>query len=141
MQNPSTVTPDIVDIAANAGSFTQLVAAVTAAGLVDTLKSEGPFTVFAPNDEAFDKLPEGTVAALLQDTDKLTSILTYHVVPGRVTSEDVVNLDSAETANGQSLSIRFEDGKVWIDDAEVISADIEASNGVIHVIDSVVLPN
>jgi uncharacterized surface protein with fasciclin (FAS1) repeats len=132
---------DIVDIAIGAGSFTTLVAAVQTAGLVDTLKGEGPFTVFAPTDEAFAKLPEGTIEALLQDKEKLTAILTYHVVAGRVTSSDVVKLDSARTVNGQSLTIRVEDGNVWVDNATVISADIEASNGIIHVIDTVVLPN
>lgn len=131
---------DIVDVAVGAGSFETLVAAVQAAGLVDTLKGEGPFTVFAPTDEAFAKLPAGTVEALLQDKEKLTAILTYHVVPGRVMAKDVVNLDSAQTVNGQSLTIMAKDGKVWIDNATVISADIEASNGVIHVIDTVVLP-
>lgn len=132
---------DIVDIAAGAGTFNTLVAAVQAADLVDTLKGDGPFTVFAPTDEAFAKLPAGTVQALLQDKEKLTAILTYHVVPGRVSSSDVVNLDSAQTVNGQSLSIKVKDGKVWIDNATVITADIEASNGIIHVIDTVVLPD
>jgi len=132
---------DIVDVAVEAGSFNTLVAAVQAAGLVDTLKSEGPFTVFAPTDEAFAKLPAGTVEALLQDKEKLTAILLYHVVPGRVTAADVVKLTSAATVNGQSVKIMVKDGTVWIDDAEVVTADIEASNGIIHVIDTVILPN
>lgn len=132
---------DIVDVAIEAGSFTTLVAAVQAAGLVDTLKSEGPFTVFAPTDEAFAKLPAGTLEALLQDKEKLTAILLYHVVPGRVTAADVVKLTSAATVNGQSVKIMVKDGTVWIDDAEVVTADVEASNGIIHVIDTVILPN
>ena len=131
---------DIVDVAVEAGSFSTLVAAVQAAGLVDTLKSDGPFTVFAPTDEAFAKLPAGTVEALLQDKEKLTAILLYHVVPGRVSAADVVKLTSAATVNGQSVKIMVKDGKVWIDNAEVITADIEASNGIIHVIDTVILP-
>ena len=132
---------DIVDVAVEAGSFNTLVAAVQAAGLVDTLKSEGPFTVFAPTDEAFAKLPAGTVEALLQDKEKLTAILLYHVVPGRVAAADVVKLTSAATVNGQSVKIMVKDGTVWIDDAEVVTADVEASNGIIHVIDTVILPN
>ena len=131
---------DIVDTAVGAGSFTTLVNAVKAAGLVDTLKSEGPFTVFAPTDAAFAKLPAGTVEALLQDKEKLTAILTYHVVPGKVMAKDVVGLSSAKTANGQALTIRTEQGAVMIDNATVVKADIPCSNGVIHVIDTVVLP-
>jgi len=132
---------DIVEVAVAAGSFNTLVAAVQAAGLVDTLKSDGPFTVFAPTNEAFAKLPAGTVEALLQDKEKLTAILLYHVVPGRVAAADVVKLSSAKTVNGQSVKIMVKDGKVWIDNAEVITADVEASNGIIHVIDTVILPN
>ena len=133
---------DIVEIAASAGSFNTLVAAVKAAGLVDTLKGDGPFTVFAPTDEAFVKLPGGTVENLLkpENKDKLTAVLTYHVVPGRVTAGEVVNLTSAKTVNGRALRIDTKDGKVMVDNARVTAADIMASNGVIHVIDSVVLP-
>ncbi len=131
---------DIVDTAASAGSFTTLVTAVKAAGLVETLKGEGPFTVFAPTDAAFAKLPAGTVEALLQDKEKLTAILTYHVVPGKVMAADVVNITSAKTANGQALRINAENGAVMIDNAKVVQADIQCSNGVIHVIDTVVLP-
>jgi uncharacterized surface protein with fasciclin (FAS1) repeats len=131
---------DIVDVAVSAGSFNTLVAAVQAAGLEDTLRGEGPFTVFAPTDDAFAKLPDGTVEALLADPEKLASILTYHVVAGRVMAADVVGIESAKTVNGQSLKVMVKDGEVWIDNAKVIKTDIEASNGVIHVIDTVVLP-
>ncbi len=131
---------DIVDVAVAAGSFNTLAAALQAAGLVETLKGTGPFTVFAPTDEAFAKLPEGTVEALLKDKEKLTAILTYHVVAGRVTSGQVVKMDAAQTVNGKSVTIRVKDGKVMIDDATVIKADVEATNGVIHVIDRVILP-
>lgn len=132
---------DIVDTAVGAGSFETLVAAVQAAGLVETLKSDGPFTVFAPTDEAFAALPEGTVEELLkpENIDQLTAILTYHVVPGKVMSKDVVKLSSAKTVQGQSVSINASEG-VKIDDANVVKADIETSNGVIHVIDAVILP-
>jgi uncharacterized surface protein with fasciclin (FAS1) repeats len=134
---------DIVEVAASAGSFKTLVAAVQAAGLVDALKGQGPLTVFAPTDEAFNKLPAGTVENLLkpENKDKLIAVLTYHVVPGRVTASEVVNLDSAKTINGGSLKISAREGKVMVDDAHVTATDIMASNGVIHVIDSVVLPN
>jgi uncharacterized surface protein with fasciclin (FAS1) repeats len=131
---------DIVDTAVGAGSFNTLVTAVKAAGLVDTLKGEGPFTVFAPTDEAFAKLPEGTVEALLKDKEKLTAILTYHVVPGKVMAKDVAGLSSAKTANGQVLSIKSENGEVMVDNAKVVKVDIPCSNGVIHVIDTVVIP-
>ena len=131
---------DIVDIAAGAGTFNTLVAAIQAAGLVDTLKGEGPFTVFAPTDEAFAALPEGTVEALLADIPTLTAILTYHVVPGAVLSTDLTDGMMAETVNGQSVTISLADG-VQVNGANVITADIEASNGVIHVIDAVILPN
>jgi uncharacterized surface protein with fasciclin (FAS1) repeats len=130
---------DIVDTAVNAGSFKTLATALKAAGLVETLKGKGPFTVFAPTDEAFAKLPPGTVEALLQDKDKLTAILTYHVVPGNVKAADVVNLKSAKTVQGQSVAIDATDG-VKINDAKVVKADIDCSNGVIHVIDTVLLP-
>ncbi|ATX67563.1 fasciclin domain-containing protein [Roseinatronobacter bogoriensis] len=130
---------DIVDIAAGNEAFSTLVAAVTAAGLVDTLKGEGPFTVFAPTDEAFAALPEGTVEGLLEDIPALTAILTYHVVPGTVMSGDLEDGMMAETVNGASVTIGVGE-TVTVDGATVIQADIEASNGVIHVIDSVILP-
>ena len=134
---------DIVDTAVEAGQFQTLAAALTAAGLVDTLKGDGPFTVFAPTDEAFAKLPEGTVETLLQpeNRDQLIAVLTYHVVPGAVAAEDVVTLDSATTVNGEDVTIAVEDGSVRIDNATVVAADIEASNGIIHVIDTVILPS
>lgn len=130
---------DIVDTAVAAGSFTTLVQAVQAAGLVETLKGEGPYTVFAPTDEAFAKLPDGTVDALLADQEKLTAVLTYHVVAGKVMAADVSGLTSATTVQGSDLSIKTDDG-VMINDAAVVQADIEASNGVIHVIDTVLMP-
>jgi len=131
---------DIVDTAVSAGSFTTLVQAVQAAGLVDTLKGPGPFTVFAPTDETFAKLPAGTVEGLLGDTDRLTTVLTYHVVPGRVMAADVAGLTSATTVQGQTLRIDTAAGGVKINDASVVQADIAADNGVIHAIDSVLLP-
>jgi transforming growth factor-beta-induced protein len=131
---------DIVDIAVADGRFTTLVTAVTAAGLVDTLKSEGPFTVFAPTDDAFAALPAGTIEALLNDLPLLTDILLYHVVSGAVLAADVVTLDAATTVLGEDVTITVSDGNVFINDAQVIIADIEASNGVIHVIDAVLLP-
>jgi len=132
---------DIVDTAAAAGSFETLLAAATAAGLVDTLKSDGPFTVFAPTDEAFAALPEGTVESLLLEENKeqLVAILTYHVVAGKVMSTDLVDDMKAATVQGSEITIDLDDG-VMINDATVVSADIETSNGVIHVIDSVILP-
>lgn len=132
---------DIVDTAVEAGNFSTLVTAVEAAGLVETLKGDGPFTVFAPTDEAFAKIPEDQLNALLADKEKLTAVLTYHVVPGKVMAADVVNLDSAATVQGQSVAIKVKDGKVYVDNAMVAAADIETSNGVIHVIDTVILPN
>jgi uncharacterized surface protein with fasciclin (FAS1) repeats len=133
---------DIVDTAVGAGSFNTLVAAVKAADLVETLKGEGPFTVFAPTDDAFAKLPAGTLDDLLKPENKakLQAILTYHVVPGKVMAADVVKLDSAKTVNGQTLTIKVESGTVMVDNAKVVKTDISASNGVIHVIDTVVLP-
>lgn len=131
---------NIVQTAIGAGQFKTLVAAVKAAGLVETLSGPGPFTVFAPTDEAFAKLPKGTVEALLQDKDKLTAILTYHVVSGKVLAADVMKLTSAMTVQGQEVSIMIKDGKVMVDNAQVITTDIICSNGVIHVIDSVILP-
>ncbi len=130
---------DIVDTAVGAGSFKTLVAAVQAADLVATLKGKGPFTVFAPTDTAFEKLPAGTVAALLADQPKLTSVLTYHVVPGLVMAADVAKIKSAATVQGQSVSIDTTNG-VHVDGATVTQADIVADNGVIHVIDAVLLP-
>jgi len=137
---PEMMEKDIVDIAAEDGRFTTLVAAVQAAGLVDALKGEGPLTVFAPTDDAFAALPEGTVEALLADIPALTDILLYHVVEGKVMAADVVELSQAQTLQGQYLDIAVEDGKVMLDGAQVILTDIEASNGVIHVIDAVLLP-
>lgn len=130
---------DIVDTAIEAGSFTTLVAAVEAAGLVETLKGDGPFTVFAPTDEAFAALPEGTVEALLADPEALAAILTYHVVPDKVMSTDLSNNMMATTVNGADVTITTEGG-VMVDGANVVTPDIEASNGVIHVIDAVILP-
>lgn len=130
----------IVDIAVENGNFKTLTTALTEAGLVETLSGEGPFTVFAPTDEAFAKLPAGTVESLLKDKEKLTSILTYHVVPGKVMAADVVKLTSATTVQGQDVTVKVEGGKVMINDAQVVTTDIEASNGVIHVIDTVILP-
>jgi uncharacterized surface protein with fasciclin (FAS1) repeats len=133
---------DIVDTAVAAGDFQTLVAAVQAAGLVETLQGEGPFTVFAPTDEAFANLPEGTVEALLleENRDQLIAILTYHVVPGKVMAADVVGLQSATTVEGSDLTIEVDDGTVRIDQATVVMADIDTSNGVIHVIDTVLIP-
>jgi transforming growth factor-beta-induced protein len=133
---------DIVDTAVGAGSFKTLVAAVQAAGLVETLKGEGPFTVFAPTDEAFAKLPEGTVETLLkpENKDQLVAVLTYHVVPGKVMAADVVKLTEAATVQGSKVKVKVVDGSVMIDAAKVVKADIETSNGVIHVIDAVILP-
>jgi uncharacterized surface protein with fasciclin (FAS1) repeats len=131
---------NIVDVAISAGSFNTLVQAVKAAGLVETLSGEGPFTVFAPADEAFAEIPAADLEALLADKQALTSVLTYHVVPGRVYAEDVVNLSSAVTANGQALDLTVKDGKVLVDGATVIRTDIEATNGLIHVIDRVIFP-
>ena len=130
---------DIVQTAVDAGNFTILIAAVQKAGLVEVLQGDGPFTVFAPTDEAFAKLPEGTVEQLLQDKEALTSILTYHVVPGRVLAADVVNLETAKTVQGQSIVVDASSG-VKVDGANVIATDIIASNGVIHVIDTVIIP-
>ncbi len=132
---------NIVQTAVNAEQFTTLIAAVKAAGLVEVLSGEGPFTVFAPTDDAFAALPEGTVEALLKDKEKLTAILTYHVVAGSVMAQDVVQLDKAETLQGQNVSIKTKDGTVMIDGARVVKADIAASNGVIHVIDKVIMPD
>ncbi len=132
--------PNLVDTAIAAGSFKTLVAAVQAAGLADTLATGGPFTVFAPTDEAFAKLPAGTVEALLQDPEALRGILLYHVVPGKVYASQVVNLSSATTAQGSDVSIQVNGNGVMVDNAHVIKTDIETSNGLIHVIDTVILP-
>jgi uncharacterized surface protein with fasciclin (FAS1) repeats len=134
---------DIVDVAVSAGQFNTLAAALDAADLVGTLKGEGPFTVFAPTDEAFAKLPAGTVEMLLEpeNKDQLIAVLTYHVVPGSVMAADVVKLSGATTVNGADVAIAVVDGSVRIDNATVVKTDIGASNGVIHVIDTVILPN
>jgi uncharacterized surface protein with fasciclin (FAS1) repeats len=133
---------DIVDTAVAAGSFQTLAKALDAAGLVDTLKGKGPFTVFAPTDEAFAKLPAGVLEDLLkpENKDKLVAILTYHVVPGEVLASQVTKLKSAKTVNGQALTITTDGGAVMVDSAKVVRTDILCSNGVIHVIDSVMLP-
>ena len=131
---------DIVTIAVEAGSFTTLAAALEAADLVGVLQGEGPFTVFAPTDEAFAKLPEGTIEALLADKEKLTQILTYHVVSGAVTSDAVVKLSEAKTVAGIMAPIEVKWGDVYVGGAKVVTADIQASNGVIHIIDTVMLP-
>lgn len=135
-------TPDVVDTAVAAGQFNTLVAAVKAAGLVETLKGDGPFTVFAPTDAAFKKLPAETLQALLKPENKakLTSILTYHVVAGNVLAADVVKLSKAKTVNGKEVTVKVTDGGVMIDGAKVLKTDIKCGNGVIHVIDSVILP-
>src|SRR4051794_20498903 len=140
--NDKTPMKNIVQVAAEAGKFNTLVAAVKAAGLVETLKGPGPFTVFAPTDEAFAKLPAGTLETLLkpENKTKLQSILTYHVVPGKIMSQEVVKLTSAKTVEGQSIAINTVDGGVMVNNARVTKADIETSNGVIHVIDTVILP-
>lgn len=133
---------DIVTVAVEAGTFNTLAAALGAAGLVETLQGEGPFTVFAPTDEAFAKLPAGTVEELLkpENKDKLVAILTYHVVAGKVMAADAMGLSEAQTVNGAMVGISTADGKVMVGGATVIAADIAASNGVIHVIDAVMLP-
>ncbi len=133
---------DIVETAVAAGNFKTLAAALKAAGLVETLKGEGPFTVFAPTDKAFAKLPAGTLESLLQPENKakLTAILTYHVVPGKVMAKDVVKLSEAKTVQGSSVKIQVNGGKVKVDGANVVKTDIECSNGIIHVIDAVILP-
>ena len=133
---------DIVDTAVEAGSFKTLAAALTAADLVETLKGKGPFTVFAPTDEAFANLPEGTVEDLLkpENKDKLVAVLTYHVVAGKVLAADVVKLKKAETVQGSEVRIKVKKGSVKVDGANVVKTDIECTNGVIHVIDAVILP-
>jgi uncharacterized surface protein with fasciclin (FAS1) repeats len=134
---------DIVDTAISAGQFTTLAKALQAAGLVDTLKGDGPFTVFAPTDAAFAKLPAGTVESLLkpENKEKLTSILTYHVVPGSVKAAQVATMSSAETVNGDTVVFKSQNNAVKVDQANVVKADVVASNGVIHVVDTVLMPN
>ena len=136
----NTPSKDIVDTAVEAGSFKTLAAALQAADLVSTLKGEGPYTVFAPTDAAFAKIPKADLDALLKDKNALTKVLTYHVVPGEVMAADVVKLTQAKTVEGSPIKIRFVDGKVMINDARVAATDIAASNGVIHVIDTVIMP-
>lgn len=133
---------DIIDVAVSAGQFNTLAAALEAADLVTTLQGDGPFTVFAPTDEAFAALPDGTVESLLkpENRDQLVSILTYHVVAGKVMAADVVKLSEAPTVNGSDVAIKVEDGSVIINDATVVAADVEATNGVIHVVNKVILP-
>ncbi len=131
--------PTIVDVAVQAGKFNTLVEAVKAAGLVETLSGEGPFTVFAPTDEAFAKIPAETLQAVLNNREQLTAILTYHVVPGKLMASDVVRSSQLQTVQGQSLTVSTEGG-VRVNDANVIQTDIEADNGVIHVIDTVLMP-
>lgn len=131
---------NILEVAAAAGTFNTLIAAVQAAGLEEVLRGEGPFTVFAPTDEAFARIPEADLQAILADRERLTAILTYHVVPGRVLAADVAGLPKAATVNGKEITIRATDYGVRVDDARVTATDILASNGVIHVIDAVILP-
>lgn len=133
---------NLVEVAVGAGSFTTLVAAVKAAGLAETLQGEGPFTVFAPTDAAFAKLPPGTVEALLADPAALRNVLTFHVIPGRVVAADIVRANGASprAVNGGTLDVVVRDGRVYVNGAQVVSADVQATNGVIHVIDSVLLP-
>ncbi len=133
---------DVVDMAAHTGMFNTLVAAIQAAGLEETLRGDGPFTVLAPSDKAFSKLPEGTVEDLLkpENKDKLVSILTYHVIPGKVYSKEVVGLGSGKTVNGQEVKFKVDGDNVYADAAQIIKTDIKASNGIIHIIDSVIMP-
>lgn len=131
---------DIVQVAVEAGSFETLVTAVKAADLVETLKGKGPFTVFAPTDAAFAKLPKGALDGLIADKSALTSVLTYHVVAGKVLAADVITKSAVSTVNGQSIDIKVADGKVYVNGAQVVKTDILASNGVIHVIDGVLMP-
>ena len=138
----SSQSKDIVDTAVANGSFKTLAAALKAAGLVETLKGAGPFTVFAPTDAAFAKLPAGTVETLLkpENKDRLRRVLTYHVVPGRVAAADVTKMNSAKAVSGDNLTIAVKNGKVMINSANVVTPDVGASNGIIHVIDTVILP-
>jgi uncharacterized surface protein with fasciclin (FAS1) repeats len=134
-------TDDIVGVATSAGSFETLLAAAKAAGLVETLQSDGPYTVFAPTDEAFAKLPEGMIDYLLANPDKLKQVLLYHVVPGKVMASDVVGLSSATTAEGSDIAIVVKGDSVMINNAKVVKTDVMASNGVIHVVDTVIVPS
>jgi uncharacterized surface protein with fasciclin (FAS1) repeats len=136
-QTPS---QDIVEVAQANGNFGTLLSAAQAAGLVETLKGPGPYTVFAPTDAAFEKLPDGAVQSLLNDRERLRAVLLYHVVPGRVTSSQVAGMSQAETANGAAVRIRAQGGTVMVGNATVTQADVQASNGVIHVIDTVLMP-
>ncbi len=131
---------DIVQTAIDAGNFTTLATALTEAGLVDALTGKGPFTVFAPTDEAFEKLPEGTLAGLLKDKEALKNVLLYHVVSGDITSKQITKLNEAKTLNGSDIKIKIDDGKVMVNNSQVVGADVMASNGIIHVIDTVLLP-
>lgn len=131
---------NLLDTAKAAGQFSKLTAAVKAAGLEDTLRGEGPFTIFAPNDAAFDKLPPGTLDSLLKDKAKLSAVLTYHVLSGKMTAADVANMEHAKTLQGSEVTISKEAGGVHVDQANVVKTDIEATNGIIHVIDEVILP-
>jgi uncharacterized surface protein with fasciclin (FAS1) repeats len=131
---------DIVTIAVESGNFNTLAKALTETGLVEALQGDGPFTVFAPTDDAFAKLPEGTIESLLKDKETLKTILLYHVVSGKVTAKQVVDLNEAETLAGKNVDIKVKDGKVMINDATVTTADVMASNGVIHIIDTVLIP-
>ncbi|MGQ9799836.1 MAG: fasciclin domain-containing protein [Ignavibacterium sp.] len=138
--NKKSATKDIVTTAVDAGNFNTLATALKEAGLIETLKGKGPFTVFAPTDEAFAKLPKETLEGLLKDKEALKKILLYHVVSGDVMSTDVVKLKEATTVEGSKVKINVKDGNVFVNDAKVIKADVKASNGVIHVIDTVILP-
>jgi uncharacterized surface protein with fasciclin (FAS1) repeats len=139
-ENKETSKKDIVTIALEAGTFNTLATALTEAGLVETLQGDGPFTVFAPTDEAFAKLPKGTVESLLKDKKALTDILLYHVVSGNVMASDVVKLDKATTIAKNDVKVSVVDGKVYINKSQVTTADVEASNGIIHIIDTVLIP-
>jgi len=138
--NDKSSNKNLVTVAVESGQFTTLVKALNETGLVETLRGEGPFTVFAPTDEAFAKLPEGTIESLLKDKETLKTILLYHVVAGKVISKEVVNLKNAETIAGKNINIKVVDSGVIINDSKIISADVMASNGVIHVIDTVLIP-
>ena len=133
--------PDIIEVATGAGNFSTFLSAVEAADLVDTLKGNGPFTVFAPTDGAFAKIPSPQLKALLADKQELTRVLTYHVVPGKIMAQEVMNMGHASTVQGQSVDIRVESNKVFVDAAQILTTDIKASNGIIHAIDTVIAPD
>ena len=141
-KNSSMKSMDVVDMAAHTGQFNTLIAAVQAAGLEDVLRGDGPFTILAPTDDAFAKLPDGTVEDLLkpENVDKLKGILTYHVLPGKVYAKDVVGMNSGKTVNGQEVQFKVEGDAVYADAAKIVQTDVKASNGVIHIIDNVILP-